>query len=225
MLGIVVSIIGILGGFALSVFGSQIALAIAVKRDDGTGRKIGPFFMVFVGVLLILMIPYIVMWIFLKIKTNKQDIPGIEKIGKVYSYVCGFLEIIVPIAVIIFSVIAMQFAIELEHYPNFLPSIIVVLICSAIYPIFASLKIHGIRAENHNLLGIYLGFRYVLFILYVIAKLIWSILTRQMFYLTCVYVSIGIALFVLDIGLTVILHSIRVDRENTPGTEVPMKNI
>ena len=214
VLGIIVSIIGIIGGIALFVVGSHF-----------TGSTLKPFCMVFGGVLLILMIPYIIMWIFLKIKTNKQEINGIEKIGKVYSYVCGSLEITVPIAGIIAGMIVMPFAIE--HYPNFLPSIIVVLICSAIYPIFAILKIHGIRVEEHNLLGIYLGFRYVLFIISVIAEIVLGILTRQMFYLTFVYLIIGIAFFILDIGLTVILHSIRVDRENTAGTgtEVPMKNI
>ena len=53
------------------------------------------------GVIIIIMIPYLVMWILLKIKTSKQDIPGMEKIGKVYSYVSGSLEIIAMIAVII----------------------------------------------------------------------------------------------------------------------------
>ena len=87
VLGIVVSIIGIIGGIALFVVGSQF-----------TGSTLKPFCMVFGGVLLILMIPYTIMWILLKIKTNKQDIPGIEKIGKVYSYVSGSLEIIGAIA-------------------------------------------------------------------------------------------------------------------------------
>ena len=52
------------------------------------------------GVLLILAIPYLAMWILLKIKTSKQDIPGIEKIGKVYSYVSGSLEITQVIALL-----------------------------------------------------------------------------------------------------------------------------
>ena len=35
----------------------------------------------------------------------------------------------------------------------------------------------------------------------------------------------GTVYFILDIGLTVILHSIRVDRENTAMTETPTKNL
>ena len=45
--------------------------------------------------------------------------------------------------------------------------------------------------------------------------------------LAIIFLIIVIVYFTLDIGLIVILHSIRVDRENTAGTgtEVPMKNI
>ena len=122
------------------------------------------------GVLFILMIPYLIMWIFLKIKTNKQDIPGIEKIGTVYSYVSGVLEIIVSITLIIFSIIDLC-----GHHP-LLGLDIGFIIGSAIYLIFNCLKIHGIRVENNKLLGTYLGFRYTLFVLYMIALIILCVL-------------------------------------------------
>ena len=86
VLGIIVSIIGIIGSIICFV------LALVVAMDNVGTISIGAF---------IIMIPYLAMWILLKIKTNKKDIPGIERIGKVYSYVSGSLEIIAMIAVII----------------------------------------------------------------------------------------------------------------------------
>ena len=90
------------------------------------------------GVSLLLMLLYLNMWILLKIKTNKQDIPGIEKIGKVYSYVSGSLEIIGTIALIVFSIIGLLGGKEVGVITGYI-------IGSAIYLIFACLKIYGIR--------------------------------------------------------------------------------
>ena len=65
LLGIIVSIIGILGGFVLFFDGSD--------EHPGTPRDM---FYVMGGVNIILMIPYIIMWSLLEVKTSKQDIPG-----------------------------------------------------------------------------------------------------------------------------------------------------
>ena len=98
VLGIIVSIIGTIGGMVLFWFGTQ---AITPARGFAAGITL----FVIGGIALFLMIPYIIMWTLLKIKTSKQDIPGIEKIGKIYSYVSGSLEIIGAIAVlIVFSI-------------------------------------------------------------------------------------------------------------------------
>ena len=94
---------------------------------------------------------------------------------------------------------------------------------SAIFLIFACLKIHGIRVENNKLLGTYLGFRYGLFFLYIIHFFILSILNWSKA-LEVAALIVGIIYFILDIGLTVILQSIRVDRDNTAETENQMKN-
>ena len=96
---------------------------------------------------------------------------------------------------------------------------------SVIFVIFACLKIHGIRAENNKLLGTYLGFRYALFVLFFIFNIIKSSVegVRNELVITSDLI-VPIIYFILDIGLTVILHSIRVDRENSAGTENQMKN-
>merc|ERR1711860_217040 len=105
----------------------------------------------------------------------------------------------------------------------------VFIIGAVIYFVFACLKIHGIRVENNKLIGIYLGFRYGLFALYMIGFIIYSIfsilIAGELFLIMAIIgLVVGGVYFILDIGLTVILHSIRVDRENTAGTENPMKN-
>ena len=181
------------------------------------------------SVLLTLMIPYLIIWIILKIKTSNQDIPSIENIAKVYSYGSGSLEIMVVVSRLIFY-IYYQFG----PSDRDLPSHIGFIIGSAIFIIFACLKISGIIVKNNKLLEIYLGFYYALLVLYMFAFIIFSILiftsTSLMIYDYVPVIGleefiIGIIYFILNIGLTVILHSIRVDRENTAETEVPMKNI
>ena len=214
VLGIVVSILGIIGSIVCFVYGSR-----GCSRDWGCLFK--NIFDTMGGVLLIIMIPYLAMWILLKIKTSKQDIPGMEKIGKVYSYVSGSLEIITMIAWIIISVWTLASVLYLTDLKIGIQ--IAYIIGAIIYFVFACLKIHGIRVENNNLIGTYLGFRYVLFALHMVGFIF---LTRYVlgFLFGLPGFIVGGVYFILDIGLTVILHSIRVDREKTAGTENPMKN-
>ena len=123
VLGILVSIIGVIVGIAIFCAG------FAGSYEIG-------------GVFLILIIPYLILWIILLIKTNKQDIPGIEKIGTVYSYVSCSLEIIGTIAPITISILGMSGRRGSNN--------IGYIIGSAIYIIFACLKIHAIRVENNK---------------------------------------------------------------------------
>ena len=76
--------------------------------------------------------------------------------------------------------------------------------CFSIYylPIFACL-IHSIKREKNKVLGIYLGYHYALFSLTFLTTFVSSIYYSELF---CV------VYFILYIGLTVILHSIRADR-------------
>jgi len=204
VLGILVSIIGEIGGYVLIWPESRREL-----------EELAP-----IGVaLLSLMIPYLIMWILLMIKSRKQDIPGIEKIGKIYTYFSGSLEIIVPIALIIISILNLQ---STFYYRYIRWENIVYIIGSAIFFIFACMKIHGIRVQNNKLLGIFLRFRCALFILYMIAFSFWSAVAGyQRNWTAIVALIVGKVYFILDISLTVILHSIRVDRENTADTENP----
>ena len=71
ILGIVFSIIGLIG---------SIATVFLVLYASGLTKYSGVWGLYVI--ILCLIAPYLVMWIFLTIKTYKQDIPGIEKIGK-----------------------------------------------------------------------------------------------------------------------------------------------
>jgi len=205
VLGILVSIIGEIGGYVL------------IWPESRFSGELGP-----IGVaLLSLMIPYLTMWILLMIKSSKQDIPGIEKIGKIYTYFSGSLEIIVPIGLIIFSILDLFFTIN-YGYGYMRWENIVYIIGSAIFFIFACMKIHGIRVQNNKLLGIFLRFRCALFILYMIAFSFWSAVAGyRRNWTIIVALIVGKVYFIFDICLTVILHRIRVDRENSADTEDP----
>jgi len=208
VLGILVSIIGEIGGYASIWLLSQ-------QR-----RYTTPIVFGITGALLVFMIPYLIMWILLKKKNSKQDIPGIEKIGKIYTYVSGSLEIIWAIVWIIFSILDVLFTwprgtVRGEN--------LIYIIGSAIFLISACLKIHGVRVDNNKLLRIFLGFRYAQFFLYMIAFSVLGVSIAIDGNGVGAIVSLIVvkAYFFLDIGLTVILHSIRVDKENTGDTEKP----
>ena len=220
VIGIFVSIVGVIGGIALFFVASSVDLAY-------TG--LSKLFYAAGAVTLILIIPFLAMWILLKIKTKNQDIPGIEKIGKVYTYVSGCLEIIGMIVFIglvaIVSILDRSGSGHGNSFTNIILGFMIGLVIgAAFYLIFACLKIHGTRVEKNKLLGAYIGFRYVLFILYMTGLAILILyLTSQGQGLNIMNVTItfigGFVHFFLDVGPTVILHSIRVDRENAARTE------
>ena len=234
VLGMVYSIFGIAGGIAIIAVGTYY---FSGKNDVTIGShhyyysaehyydEIIALRALFCGVgagVLIIMILYLVMWIFLHKKTRKQDITGIERIVKVYSYVLVSLEIIVQIA----SLIGLTSFLVITHGFGYYPTIAIILtsiILTSISLIFACLKIHGIRVENNKLLGAYLCFRYTWLILSTILFIIVSIMVTVT-PLPLIGLIFNIPCLILDIGLTVILHSIRVDRENNTEAEILLNN-
>ena len=199
MFGIVVSIIGITGGIY-----SAIKMPLA-------------------GVFLLFMIPYLILWSLLFNKTSIQDIHSIERIGKVYSFVTGALEIIGAIASIItnskYDIENHELYIKNHDYQSYIENQYMyrsLIVGSVIYLIMACVKIHGIRVENNELLGTYLGFRYKLFIL---SMILFIIFIDSADILVISVVIAVIILFIKDIGLIVILHSIHSIKQNTARTE------
>jgi len=211
------SVLGIVFGFVLGIGGLFFLESGASLPRDHHLDITRIIFFISGGVLIILMIPYLIMWILLKIKSSKRNIPGIERIGKVYSYVSGTLEIIGGIARILFSCMIQYSDLRIVQ--------ITVIIYSAICLIFTCLKIHGTRVKNNQLLGTYLEFGYAFFFLNIIAFII-SIITMpflEHMQVTFAGWIVSIVYLILDIGLTAILYSIR---ENTAArTENPIDNL
>jgi len=211
------SVLGIVFGFMLGI-GGLFFLESGAKlpRQPFRYYQARNIFFISGGVLIFLMIPYLIMWILLKIKSSKQNIPGIERIGKVYSYVSGTLEIIGGIGRILFSCMI--------QYSNLLIVQITVIIYSALCLIFTCLKIHGTRGKNNKLLGTYLEFDYALFFLNIIAFIISITTTPFLEHMQVIFAAwiVIIVYLILDIGLTLILYSIR---ENTARTENPIDNL
>lgn len=194
VVGIIVSIIGSIGFVAAMVFmfGGIGDIWMKILQNARYQEIVG-------ALLVLLIIQYLTlpMWIFLKKKTAKRDIPAIEKILMMYGYVSGSLEIIVPLTLSIIS------------------SRIWLIVISAAYINFACLKIHGIRVEKSKPLLAYIGFRSLLFLVYAIMFFVLIFVTGGG--VTAVTWVLGIYHFILDIRLNVILFNIRVDRKSTAG--------
>lgn len=175
----------------------------------------------------VLFILFLVLFVLLKNKTGARDLPGIEKIAKIYCYVTGSLEIIVLIAFILlyilsswesgFSFIAGLLWTGLGYIGYLGITRIIFFIIWLVYLVFACLKIHGIRTQKNGMIRTFIIFRYVIFVLIAILDLV-SIQTSWRRFITWIFFSI------LDIGLINILHSIRVDRANKSTETIALRS-
>lgn len=156
---------------------------------------------------IILNIPYLIIWTLIKTKTNKRQISGIAITAKVYCYAFGFLETKAMIGIIIITIITVTFSHNIDDVG------IILIVGVAVNLMAVCMKFYGIRLEKSKWIGIYIGLRYALFLLSLIMLFI-----VNYYYFVSVLLLIGITVyllyFILDLGLTIILHSIRVDREN-----------
>ena len=225
----------------LSWFGIVTSLLVFIGSITVIGifslEKIILIPIIFVSILLI---PYLVMWTFLNIKTNRRNIMGIETLAKVYCYVIGTLEIVGTTAFIIIicytfvilSVMSNECTEENCSHPP--PEMIAIavgkLICGTVYLIMACLKIHGIRLLKNKLLGAYLGFRYVIAIIYFISEIASIIKSDDLYFvmfgtINRILMLIMVTLFtILDLGLINILYGIRAARKKV-GFSQKIKNV
>ena len=196
--GIVVSTLGAILGL------SSLSIGIGATTDcRELACAFGPFLIIIGVIILVITIPYLAMWIVLNKNTHKRDIASIEKIGKIYSYVSGALEIIAMGGCLY------QFGFTPEDLRFSYGQNIFILLFATTDIIFTCLRIYGIMLEKNKLLGIYLGYRYAAFILTILFSIISASYSPGIWigYLIC-----QVLFFIPDIGLIVILHSIREDR-------------
>ena len=199
VLGILVSIIGIAGCIA--------AFLHAILTENGGDETYSKNWICGLAIsVFIILVPYLSMWIRLKIKTNKRDITGIERILETFGHVTGVLEIIGTI-------------VGLWHSYGI----------SFIYHIFACLKVVGIRDEDKNSLGAYLGFCYTLsftYMMFFVGFIVYLMLPapggplQLTFFLTAGgYFLLVLLIFILQTGPIVLLHGIRGNRQSSAETE------
>jgi len=192
LFGIVTSLLMIILGFAVIVMINSGSTFVSVN---------GQIIIIVMGLVIFLNIPYLVIWIVIKIKTSKRHISGVERIVKIYCYAIGFIETKAMIGIMIIGV---------SSFHNIDDVGIILIVGAAVNLIAVCMKFYGIRLEKSKWIGIYIGFRYALFLL--------SLILLSYNYSVSVLLLTGITVyllyFMLDLGLTIILHSIRVDREN-----------
>ena len=221
ILGIVVSTLGTIGAIATLAIGIWFS-------TTRTFQEVGPW-LIIIGILIFaIMILYLAMWIALKKKTNKRNIMSIERIGKIYSYLRGALEIIAMASCLLSLVFHFSYhgpngSFEFGFSSNPGEEIFIFLFATTDL-IFACLQIHAIMLEKNKLLGIYLGYRYAAFFLTIIAAFILAICDSESLGAWIGGLIGDILFFILDIGLTVILHSIRDTRRSFVGMENPLND-
>ena len=194
MVGIGASLIGVVGAIAAIVVGTQFTRNQLQPFSSATFYGIG-------ATLFILIVPYLAMWILLKVKTNKQDILGIEQIGRVYSYVSGSLEILATLTGMILSIVYLDIDAKI--------------ISGALsWSFLVFMKIYAIRLDNNGfLIGICFVIRHIQFVEFIIIPIILVCISTGATQIIWIVAGVGgVAYFILDIGLTLILFSILEDR-------------
>ena len=193
------SLFGILTSLLMIIVG--FAIIVMINSGSRLSSDYGPIIIIVIGLFIILNIPYLVIWTLIKIRTRKRHISGLERIVKIYCYVFGFLETKTMIGIVIIGVSSFH---NIDNVGIFL------IVCAAINIIVVCMKFYGIRLEKSKWIGIYIGFRYALFLL----SLIMLSYNHSVSVLLLIGITVYLLFFMLDLGLTIILHSIRVDREN-----------
>ena len=244
-LGIVSSVLGILGGVSTVVIG-----ICEIKDLDWRGNLMMPDFVrlkirylivVSAGSVIILSnFIFVLMWIHLKRRTTEKDIFRIEKTAKTISSCITIIEIIVVTILIAFFIISLStLKLASTEYTNNRESQLIWIVIDlagtsvvttgkivglglgltaaitsvmfAFVKLFGLIQLFGNQTERNKFLEIYIRYRPVLFLLVCLGVIAGAILVSPILF--CSLLVAVIIFSILDMGLTVILHSIRVARE------------
>ena len=208
VIGIVISLLIIFGGLAKIVVINTGMFETSYYDDELVICMLMPN--------IIFNIIYLVMWTLLKMKTNHRNINGIQRITEVYCYCTAFLEIKGMIVMILFGVMILISSSDLLVG-------IGMIIVAPFGLFFAFMKIHGIMVKESKWIGIYLGSRYPLFIICLVSLIIIT-MSHYHYHVSMSYnldfVSVSLLIgsmvlpyLIIDMCLTIILHSIIADKE------------
>ena len=238
-LGIVSSVLGLLGGVSTAVIGSCELKALdwdglGIKMPEYSRLRIRYFIVIFAGAVIILSnFFFVLMWIHLKRRTTEKDISRIEETVKIIINCITILEVVVVTLLMAFFLISLS-TLELAstEYIDFretqliwividlagtsegitsgkIVGLVLGLTLAMICLIFAFVKIFGIQKEKNKLLEIYIRYCPSLFLLVSIGIVAGAIWVSPILF-SSLMVTV-IIFFILDISLIIILHSIRVD--------------
>ena len=209
VIGIVISVLIIFGGLAMIIVINTGMFKTYYYDDELVICMLMPN--------IIFNIIYLVIWTLLKMKTNDRNINGIQRITEVYSYVTAFLEIKGMIVMILSGVM-----IIISSLGGLLIGIGIIII-APFGLFFAFMKIHGIMVKESKWIGIYLASRYSLFIICLVSLIIISMshyhyhvsmsLNSDFVSVSLLIGSMVLPYLVIDMCLTIILHSIIADKE------------
>ena len=102
----------------------------------------------------------------LRASTAGRDLAGLRKILGIACYVKASLDILICLSGIGYSVIEIVIFIPIFNFPRGLPSLPITIFI--IYLAFVFFMIHGVRKSNVNLIKVYLIFKIVIYIIFVI---------------------------------------------------------
>ena len=212
-----------------------------LMMPDLVRLKIRYFIIVAAGSVIILSnFIFVLMWIHLKRRTTEKDIFRIEKTAKTISSCITIIEIIVVTILIAFFIISLStLKLASTEYTNNRESQLIWIVIDlagtsvvttgkivglglgltaaitslmfAFVKLFGLIQLFGNQTERNKFLEIYIRYRPVLFLLVCLGIIAGAIWVSTIFF--CSLLVAVIIFSILDMGLTVILHSIRVARE------------
>ena len=243
-LGIVSSVVGILGGVSTVVIGI-CEIKDLNGRDllmpDYTRLRIRYFIVMTAGSVIILSnFIFVLMWIHLKRRTTEKDIFRIEETAKTLNSFITLLEVIMVTILIAFFIISLAtlelasteytdfretqliwIVIDLagtsEVTPGKIVGLAMGLTAAIIYLVFAFVKIFAIQKKESIFLEIYIRSircRQILLFLEGLGIIAGAIWVSAVLF-SPLLVAVTL-FFIFDNGLIIILHSIRVNRESPP---------
>lgn len=244
-LGIVASVLGILGGVSTVVSGiceiKDLDWRGNLTMPDFVRLKIRYFIVISAGSVIILSnFIFVLMWIHLKRRTTEKDIFRMEKTAKTISSFITTIEIIVVTILIAFFIVSLStLKLASTEYTNNRESQLIWIVIDlagtsevttgkivglglgltaaitslmfAFVKLLGLIQLFGNLTERNKFLEIYIRYRPVLFLLVCLGIIAGAIWVSTIFF--CSLLVAFIIFSILDMGLTVILHSIRVARE------------
>ena len=228
-----VGLIMLLVSIYLTLYQQEFAAEYLVKNIDYENMdyaKISFIFFPNVNTLPIFVISVAIFWLvmscIMKEYNNSNNVDSSEKLAKDVNYIIAIpttvsfavcIIYVLIVIVIIYGLYIMNIlnTISADNSNYFPLLVITVILTLVLLGIFSSIRIHGIRTHRNGLIKAYLVFQYVMATLTILLglgstivmsyMLGWGVLVSGL-----IVMASSIQFFIMDIGFTIILYSIRI---------------